>query len=220
MIVAIDGPAASGKTITAKLLAEKLNFIHLNSGLMYRALTYLTLNNKMTLECLIKEDIFNHSKIYFKGKNLENVFFNGNDITSKLFKQDINDNIKEVSNDSQIRQKLIKFQRFIVKDKNVVCEGRDIGSVVFPSAEFKFFLVASIDTRINRRFIQLSSKSNVTKSEIRNSIVERDNNDKNRKISPLIKVNDSIEIDTTLLTIKDQVDHLYNIILNKEKNDK
>ena len=220
MVVAIDGPAASGKTITAKLLAKKLNFIHLNSGLMYRTLTYLILSKKMTLDSLIKEDIFNHSKIYFKGENLEKVFFNEFDITSKLFKQDINDNIKEISNNSQIRKKLIKFQRFIVKDKNVVCEGRDIGSVVFPNAEFKFFLVASIDTRTNRRFFQLSSKSNVTKKEIRNSIVERDNNDKNRKVSPLIKVNDSIEVDTTLLTINNQVDLLYNIILNKEKNDK
>jgi len=220
MIVAIDGPAASGKTITAKLLAEKLNFIHLNSGLMYRALTYLILSKKMNLKSLINEDIFNRTKIFFKGKNLEKVFFNNIDITLELYKQDINDNIKQISNNAQIRKKLIKFQRFIVENKNVVCEGRDIGSVVFPDADFKFFLIADIDSRINRRFLQLSSKSDITKKDVHDSILKRDANDQNRKVSPLIKVDDSIEIDTTSLEIKDQVDLLYTIILNKEKNDK
>ena len=220
MIVAIDGPAASGKTVTAKLLAEKMNFIHLNSGLMYRALTYLLLHKKMNLDSLINEDIFNPSKIFFKGKNLNKVFFNNIDITLELNNQEINDNIKEISNNPEIRKKLIAFQRLIVKDKNVICEGRDIGSIVFPNAEFKFFLVADLQSRIERRYMQLGSSSAITKKEVHDSIVKRDTNDKTRLVSPLIKVADSVEVNTTSLTIDSQVKLLYSIILNKEKNDK
>jgi len=221
MIIAIDGPAASGKSITAKLLADKLNFIHLNTGLMYRALTYLTINNKVNSETILTKGFFKKSNLQFKGKNLDKVFFNDINITDKLYNGSIDSNIKKISNNSSIRKKIIKFQRYIVKNENVVCEGRDIGSVVFPKAEFKFFLIADLDSRILRRYNQLSRNySKVSKKEVRKSLIERDYNDMNRIVSPLKKVEDSIEINTTLLTVDKQVEILYSIILNKVKNDK
>jgi len=221
MIVAIDGPAASGKSITAKLLADKLNFIHLNTGLMYRALTYLVINNKVSIVRILNKGFFKKSNLKFRGKNLNKVFFDDINITDELYDENINSNIKEISNHLSIRKKIIKFQRLIVKNKNVVCEGRDIGSVVFPEADFKFFLIADLNSRVLRRYNQLMNNySKISKKEVEDSLIERDYNDINRLVSPLKKVEDSIEIDTTSLTIDKQVEILYSIILNKGKNDK
>ena len=221
MIVAIDGPAASGKSITAKLLADKLNFIHLNTGLMYRALTYLVINNKVSIVRILNKGFFKKSNLKFRGKNLNKVFFDDINITDELYDENINSNIKEISNHLSIRKKIIKFQRLIVNNKNVVCEGRDIGSVVFPEADFKFFLIADLNSRVLRRYNQLMNNySKISKKEVEDSLIERDYNDINRLVSPLKKVEDSIEIDTTSLTIDKQVEILYSIILNKGKNDK
>ena len=119
-----------------------------------------------------------------------------------------------MSNNKLIRKKLIELQREIVKDENVVCEGRDIGSVVFPNAEFKFYLNANIEKRAERRFNEISkSDSEISKKSILENLKKRDSNDINRKNSPLIKVSDCIEIDTTELTINQQVEYIYSIIM-------
>ena len=216
MIIAIDGPAASGKSTTAKLLAEKIHFIHLNSGLMYRAITYIIIKNNL-LEDFSSSMKFLFENLKFKGKNLNIVFFKGKNISDKLYSEKINKNINFVSNNIIIRKKLIQFQRSLVKNKNVVCEGRDIGSVVFPDAEFKFYLNASIDERADRRYKEvLKTNSNISKEEIINNIMARDSNDINRKNSPLMKVKDCIELDTTRLTINQQVEYIYSIIKNRK----
>ena len=216
MIIAIDGPAASGKSTTAKLLAEKIDFIHLNSGLMYRAITYIIIKNNL-LEDFSSSIKFIFENLKFKGKNLTIVFFKHKNISDKLYSEKINKNINFVSNNIIIRKKLIQFQRSLVKNKNVVCEGRDIGSVVFPDAEFKFYLNASIDERADRRYKEvLKTKSYISKEEIINNIMIRDSNDINRKNSPLMKVKDCIELDTTNLTINQQVEYIYSIIKNRK----
>ena len=216
MIIAIDGPAASGKSTTAKLLAEKIHFIHLNSGLMYRAITYIIIKNNL-LEDFSSSMKFLFENLKFKGKHLNIVFFKGKNISDKLYSEKINKNINFVSNNIIIRKKLIQFQRSLVKNKNVVCEGRDIGSVVFPDAEFKFYLNASIDERADRRYKEvLKTNSNISKEEIINNIIVRDSNDINRKNSPLMKVKDCIELDTTRLTINQQVEYIYSIIKNRK----
>ena len=155
MVIAIDGPAASGKSITAKLLAEKLGFVHLNSGLMYRAITFVIIDNQIEIRDFIIDDIFKNNSLIFKGEHLNKVYFNDTDITKELYTEKINKNIKKISNNLKIRKRLIAFQREIVKEKNVICEGRDIGSIVFPNADYKFFLNANIEHRVKRRFTQI-----------------------------------------------------------------
>lgn len=214
MIIAIDGPAASGKSTTSKLLAEKLGFVHLNSGIMYRAITYILMNKNMldSIDCDY-EFFFKNLNLHFEGKNLDKVFFNGNNITDKLYTEKISNNIKFISDNPLIRKKLIGIQRSITKNKNVVCEGRDIGSVVFPNSEFKFYLNADINKRAERRFNQIcDDEMFMSKKQIKKNLIQRDLNDINRTNSPLIKVDNCIEIDTTELTIKQQVDKIYKII--------
>jgi len=214
MIIAIDGPAASGKSTTAKMLASKLKFIHLNSGIMYRAITYIFIQNNMLNETdkyinkfLIKINL------KFKGKNLNIVMLDDCDISDKLYTEEISKNIRVVSNNLLIRKKLIKMQRELVNDKNVVCEGRDIGTVVFPKADFKFYLNANLNKRVERRFNQIFDKNEqACISEIKENLIHRDLNDIRREHSPLKKADDSIEIDTTNLKINEQVEKIYNII--------
>ena len=217
MIVAIDGPAASGKSTTAKLLAKKMDFIHLNSGLMYRAVTFILIENNL-LNNITDSIQLIFKNLQFKGQNLDIVYYKDIEITDKLYDEEINKNINIVSNNYFVRKKLIEHQRFLVKNKNVICEGRDIGSVVFPNAEFKFYLNADIDTRAERRFEDLrKNNSSVSKKEIIKNIMNRDKNDKSRKISPLIKVKDCIEVNTTKLTINQQVEYIYSIIIKNRK---
>ena len=214
MIIAIDGPAASGKSTTARLVAEKLHFIHLNSGLMYRAVTYIFIENGFLNKEISLNSFFDNIKLEFKGKNLDSVFYSGKDISSFLYDEKINENIKIISNNKLIRKKLIELQREMVKNRNVVCEGRDIGSVVFPSAEFKFYLNANIEKRAERRFNQISKNNlKITKNSILENLKKRDFNDINRENSPLIKVSDCIEVDTTELTINQQVEYIYSTIM-------
>ena len=214
MIVAIDGPAASGKSTTAKFLAEKLGFVHLNSGLLYRAITYIFINNNCINDTTFDNDFLNNLNLTVEGKKFNNIFYNNDNITNNLRSEEISKNIKFISNDSKVRKKINHIQRNLVKNKNVVCEGRDIGSVVFPNAEFKFYLNAEVGSRVLRRFKEqvINSNNRTCKDEIKKDLINRDNNDLKRKISPLIKTNDSIEIDTTHLTIEEQVDKIYDII--------
>jgi len=214
MIIAIDGAAATGKTITAKLLAEKLNYVHLNSGLLYRAFTYIYFCNKNT-STLNKLDttIINSTSIDIKGEKLNQIFYNSLNITKYLYNKNITDNISIISNNIVIRNKINQIQQNIVKNKNIVCEGRDIGTVVFPSADFKFFLTADINIRVLRRFEQYSKNNiNINKIELEKMIINRDENDISRKNSPLIKATDSIVVDTSKMSINEQVGYIYNKI--------
>ena len=214
MIISIDGPAASGKSTTAKLLSNKLGYIHLNSGLLYRAVTYVFIKKRLFGKFeknLI--DFFLKNKIDLKGDNLDKVFWNGIDITEKLSNENINKNINKISNNYVIREKLVDKQRLLSLNRNIVCEGRDIGTVVFPDAEFKFFLNASIISRVERRYEEFKKKNiMVEMEEIHSNLMNRDKNDINRNLSPLLKAEDAIEVDTTNLTIEQQVTKIYNLI--------
>ena len=213
MVIAIDGPAASGKSITAKLLAEKLGFVHLNSGLMYRAITFVIIDNQIEIRDFIIDDIFKNNSLIFKGEHLNKVYFNDTDITKELYTEKINKNIKKISNNLKIRKRLIAFQREIVKEKNVICEGRDIGSIVFPNADYKFYLIADLKSRIDRRYREIKKNNiNISRIGIKSNIIKRDYNDMNRSISPLTKAVDAIEIDTTLMSINEQVKYIYKKI--------
>ncbi len=214
MIIAIDGGAATGKSATAKLLANKLNYIHLNSGLLYRAFTYVYfIDNKLSHLDSIDITIFENFSIKMSGDNLDEIICNNSNITKYLYNKNITNYINLISNNVIIRNKINKIQQNIVKDKNIVCEGRDIGTVVFPKAQYKFFLTADINVRVKRRYEQYSKNNiNISKNEVQKMIVKRDENDINRKNSPLIKANDAIVIDTSNMSIKEQVIYIYNKI--------
>ena len=214
MIIAIDGPAASGKSTTAKLLADKIEFIHLNTGLFYRGVTYCCIENDLISKKKFSiNNFFNNNSVILSGKNLNKVFWNDSDITKYLSSEDINKNINFISNNKAIREYLVYQQRILSKKRNIVCEGRDIGTVVFPNAEYKFFLSASLESRIDRRYVEMKSKNyDITKNEIKENLIKRDKNDIERKNSPLLKANDAIEIDTTNISISEQVLIIYNNI--------
>ena len=213
MIIAIDGPAGSGKSTTARLLAEKLNFIYLDTGAMYRAVTFYFLKNSVNLkdsekicEALLEINLSIHFydkfEIYISDKNVDK------DIRSTK----VNEFVSFVSQIELVRKKMVEIQRKFSENRNIVIEGRDIGSYVFPNAEFKFFLIADLFERAKRRFKEIRDDSSITVNSLLENLKKRDEIDSNRSISPLIKAQDAIEIDTTSLTIDEQVKKIYNII--------
>ena len=218
MIIAIDGPAGSGKSTTAKLLADKLGFIYLDTGAMYRAVTFYFLNNSIDIYDLHKIDksLENIDLKIDSSHNIFKVFLNNKDISDKIRSQKINDTVSAISKIAKVRKKMVNIQRNFSKNRNVVIEGRDIGSYVFPEAEFKFFLVADIFERAKRRLNEMVDSAPITLSDLVLKLEKRDKIDSNRKISPLIKADDALKIDTTSLSINEQVEKLYNIVTNNK----
>ena len=214
MIIAIDGPAGSGKSTTAKLLAKKLGFIYLDTGAMYRAVTLFLLNNKINIENVsdIKKSL-EKIDLSIKSKDRFQIYLNNKNVTNDLRRANIDDLVSNVSKILEVRKKMIILQRNFSNNKNIVVEGRDIGSNVFPNADFKFFLIADVMERAKRRFNDNQYEKSITISELVKKIKKRDEIDSSRLISPLIKVDDAIEVDTTSLTIEEQVTKIYDIIM-------
>ena len=214
MIIAIDGPAGSGKSTTAKLLADKLGFIYLDTGAMYRAVTLFLLNNKIDVNNTANvQKSLKKIDLSIKNENKFEVYLNSKNVTNNLRQTNIDDLVSYVSKILDVREKMVILQRDFSKNKNIVVEGRDIGSNVFPNADFKFFLIADVMERAKRRFNDQMDKKKLTISELVEKIKKRDKIDSNRLISPLIKVDDAIEINTTSLTIEEQVTRIYDIII-------
>ena len=220
MIIAIDGGAGTGKTTIAKLLSEKINFIHLNSGLIYRAVTYILLkNNYLNNTDNFYQDFLKDVNLKIVGKKLDVVMYDSKNITDNLYNKEITDNIKYTSNNFYIRSHVTDIQRLLSVEKNVICEGRDIGSVVFPNAKFKFFLDCDINQRTERRYNQfLKNNIIIDKDNLKKMILERDLNDSNREHSPLKRVSDAILIDTTKMNIEEVILKMYNNIKGKYVN--
>ncbi len=209
LIIAIDGPAGSGKSTTAKLLAQKLGFLYIDTGAMYRAITYLALRNgiigddKKIIELAEKSDI----KLDFsEGKT--KIFVNGEELTDKIRSIEVNKNVSDVSKIKDLRKILVKKQREMGgKDNGVVMEGRDITTVVFPNADVKIYLTASIDERAKRRAKEFMERgTEVPLDEIKKNLEQRDQIDSSREASPLTKAEDAVEVDTSNITIEKQVD--------------
>jgi len=221
MVISIDGPAASGKSTTAELLSNKLGFIHLNSGLLYRGITYLFLKkNIITLNESSINNFFLKNDFNLSGENLNKVIWNSQNISQYLFMENINEAINDISNNHVIRNYLIDKQRLLSFNKDIVCEGRDIGTVVFPDADFKFYLVATIESRSLRRYSELKiNNRNITISSVTLNLINRDKNDINRRYSPLKKADDAVEIDTTNMSIDEQMKNLYKQIKQGTIND-
>ena len=213
MIIAIDGPAGSGKSTTAKLLAKKLDFIYLDTGSMYRAITLFFLDNGVDLKNNFHvQNSLEKVDLLIKNKDTFKIYLNDKNVTDILRTSKIDDLVSDVSKISDVRKKMVSIQRKFSNNQNVVVEGRDIGSNVFPNAKFKFFLVADVMERAKRRFKEKKYKETTTLLDLVQKIKKRDQIDSSRLISPLIKADDAIEIDTTALTIDEQVTKIYDII--------
>ena len=215
MIIAIDGPAGSGKSTTARLLAKKLDFIYLDTGAMYRAVTLFFLDNKIDLTN--SDEVSSAlNKINLKIENRSssfNVFVQNANVNNLIRDELINKNVSNVSEIYSVRKKMVEIQREFSSNKDIVIEGRDIGSHVFPNADYKFYIEADIKVRASRRMKDLSN-ANKSLDEMCKLLLERDKIDSNRNISPLIKPKDAYVVDTTSLSIEEQVIKLFNIITN------
>ncbi|MAO86144.1 MAG: cytidylate kinase [Candidatus Marinimicrobia bacterium] len=215
MIIAIDGPAGSGKSTTARLLAKKLDFIYLDTGAMYRAVTLFFLDNKIDLTN--SDEVSSAlNKINLKIENRSssfNVFVQNTNVNNLIRDELINKNVSNVSEIYSVRKKMVEIQREFSSNKDIVIEGRDIGSHVFPNADYKFYIEADINVRASRRMKDLSN-ANKSLDDMCKLLLERDKIDSNRNISPLIKPKDAYVVDTTSLSIEEQVIKLFNIITN------
>lgn len=220
-IVAIDGPAGSGKSTSAKLVAQKLNFLYIDTGAMYRAITYLAMKKKilsdhekvsdLAQKCLMKLEFINgETKVFVDGENL----------TNEIRSPEVNSLVSDISKIAGVRDAMVKKQREMsLVNEGVVMEGRDIGTVVFPDAEVKIFLTATIDERSVRRAKEFNEQGKAVSIEaVKENLAQRDKIDSTRKISPLSKADDAIEVDTSNTTINEQVEIILKHVHKKLKD--
>ena len=210
MIIAIDGPAGSGKSTIAKLIAEDLGLVYLDTGAMYRLVTLKALNDGIlgNLDKIIK--MLDNLNIDIK----ENGFYLDDiDVSEEIRKPVVSENVSDIAAIREVRKKMVDLQRKFSESKNVILDGRDIGTVVFPNADVKIFLVADAKERANRRYKELVAKGeNVRIEEIYENILKRDEIDSTRKESPLKKADDAVEVDTTSKNIEEVKNEILNII--------
>ncbi len=208
LIIAIDGPAGSGKSTTAKLVAERLNYLYIDTGAMYRAVTLFVLRNGLMGKTDEIIELANNLKIvlnFIEGET--NITVNGEDVSKEIRSLEVNSNVSEISCIEDVRKILVKKQQEMGKDGGVVMEGRDITTVVYPNADVKIFLTAGIDQRAERRAKEFLEKGNVVPIDIvKENLKNRDFIDSHREASPLTKTPDSIEVDTSNTTIEEQVE--------------
>lgn len=205
MIVAIDGPAGSGKGTVSKIIAKECNLVYIDTGAMYRAVAYLTIKNNI--------DITEEEKIVELAKNSiikfdeDNVYINDIDVTKEIRTMEVTKVVSPISSIIPLREILVNMQRVMAKDYNVIMEGRDITTVVFPNADYKFYLDATKETRAKRRYEE-NIKKGITSDyeEILENIEKRDYNDMHKEVGSLMRTKEQIYIDSTNLTIKEVVD--------------
>ncbi|MBN2287488.1 MAG: (d)CMP kinase [Tissierellales bacterium] len=215
MIITIDGPAGAGKSSVAKLVSQYLNFLYLDTGGIYRTMTLYLLRHNTDIndpEALKKALESIHIRY-----TSSHIYLNEQKVDHLLRTEAISRHTSDYSKNALIREFATRLQREIARDENVVLEGRDIGTVVFPNAEFKFFLTASDTIRGQRRYEELKKKdTSVSLDKIIENIKKRDENDMNREVAPLIKAKDAIEIDTSKLTIEQVAKLIVNHVKTEE----
>ena len=213
IIIAIDGLSGCGKSSTAKLLAKEMDYKYLDSGAMYRAVTLYIIENSIDYKNLKKlKNIINEIRLEFIKENTSDsyqIFLNSKNVEKEIRSKEVSELVSEISKISIIRKKLVKMQRTIGDNKGIVMEGRDIATVVFPDAELKIFMQADINIRAKRRlkeFEKIGKK--ISLKEVKLNLIERDNKDSNRKDSPLKITSDSLILDTTSISLQDQIEFI------------
>jgi len=220
LIIAIDGYSSSGKSTIAKSLAKKLGYIYIDSGAMYRAITYKLLKNNINAENIeeIKE-ILKNTSIDFSIQNGENIIFLDNEcVEDKIRTLYISSHVSEISAIPEVREFLVKIQRELGKKGGIVMDGRDIGTVVYPNADIKFFIDADIEIRAKRRYLELKEKKGETVNldKVKNNLIKRDKIDSSRAHSPLKLADDAIVINTDNMTKEEQLQYILDIVKKKK----
>ncbi|KQS40599.1 (d)CMP kinase [Pedobacter sp. Leaf194] len=210
LVIAIDGYSSCGKSTLAKALAKKLGFIYVDSGAMYRAVTLFFLRNSVDIsnDDLVA-DALQHIELNFHSRDYEShITLNGEEVSDEIRLMPVSENVSEVSAHKIVRHEMVKQQQRMGKSKNIVMDGRDIGTTVFPNAPLKFFMTADPKIRAERRFKELEHKGNntTTLEEVFENLAHRDYADTTRKASPLVRAEDAIILDNTDLTQEEQLD--------------
>ena len=218
-VVAIDGPAGSGKGTITKLVGKKLGLINIDTGATYRCVTLEVINRGYSIKEEDKiVDLLKNIKIEFKNDNEEEkVFLNGKDVTNEIRTKEVNEMVSQVSHIPEVRKNMANFQRKIAEGKNVIMEGRDIATNVFPNADVKIYLDATAEERAKRRMKQNEEKGIVsTYEEVLENIKFRDYNDKTSSVAPLKQAEDAIYIDSSNLSIEEVTEKVIEIIKSKK----
>ena len=220
IIIAVDGYSSTGKSTTAKAVAKALGYVYIDTGAMYRGVTYLALEKGLVstqgveIKPLMKA--LRHSKfnfVYNPALGFSELYLDGRNIEDNIRSIDVANWVSEIAKQPEVRTFLVNLQRKMGEEKSVVMDGRDIGTVVFPEAELKIFMTASEEVRAQRRFKELQTKGEkISFEEVLANIKHRDHVDTTRKESPLRKADDAITIDNTHLTIEEQVDKILSIL--------
>ncbi|MBD3409660.1 MAG: (d)CMP kinase [Ignavibacteriales bacterium] len=210
LAVAIDGPAGSGKSVSAKLVADRLGYLYIDTGAMYRAVTLAAIERGVAGDVEATVRLAEELDVRLEYKSgVTRVFADGAEVTEEIRAPRVNDRVSPVAAIDGVRSALVAKQRAMAGENGVVMEGRDVGSVVLPDAEVKVFLVASIEERAKRRAKEYAEKGvEVSIEDVERNLRERDRIDSSRAASPLIKTPDAIEIDTSNLTIEQQVEKI------------
>lgn len=219
LIIAIDGFSSSGKSTIAKALAEKLNYLYIDTGAMYRAITYKLMKENISFDDISKiKEILKSTRIeFFNNNGINQIVLDNEMIESQIRGLEVSNNVSEVSIIPEIREFLVKIQRDMGKSGSIVMDGRDIGTVVFPNADLKFFISADIDVRAQRRFDELNQKSgaNISFDAVKENLIKRDQIDSNREHSPLKIADEAKIINTENLTKSKQVEIILEIVKDK-----
>ena len=221
--IAVDGFSSCGKSTLAKQLAQHLQYIYLDTGAMYRTVTLYAMNNNIIStshfnkkELIEKLDEINISFKYNEQTKASDAYLNGENVENKIRSIEVSNLVSEISQIKEVRQKMVALQQEIAKNKGVVMDGRDIGTVVIPDAEIKLFMTASAEIRAQRRYDELKAKGeDVSYQEIYENITKRDYLDQNREESPLMQADDAIVLDNSKYTIQEQFDFVLKLVDEK-----
>lgn len=218
-IIAIDGFSSTGKSSISKVIAEKLDLIHIDTGAMYRAITLFALRNckkENTIDINELVSRLDEIALEFRQENgVLQIYLNDENVSREIRETYVSDKVSEVAKQPEVRALLVKLQREIGKKNGVVMDGRDIGTVVFPDADYKFFLTASAEERARRRTLELQSMGiEANYEEVKQNLIERDKVDSEREVSPLKQAEDAILIDNTELNKEETIDLILSYIKN------
>ncbi len=214
-LIAIDGPAGAGKSTVAKMIAAKLGYVYLDTGAMYRAVTTIALEKEIADNVGAVIDLSKNIELKLAFENgVTRVFVDDEEITDRIRTPQVNAKVSDISRIPEVRQEMVRIQKKMGEEGNLISEGRDTTTVVFPNADLKIFLTATLEERAKRRYLEYKEKGvDTTLEEVKKSIENRDHIDSTRKVSPLKKAESAFEIDSTNMKIEEEIE----IILDKLK---